>query len=769
MSPSSIEMEDADRHYVVVGVDGKRQGPMLRYRVIELLERNFIGKMDRVCREGEALMPLTHHPDFAGYFISGDSRNMALEGLRSNRSKRNRQHRNRERMQGTKRFFFWLGILLSPFFVYRLRFVMFPDPMLDWMHARVFGGDETIGGRWAAGSSAGGSGAATRSEPDSMAALVQSLRKEHSNVKVKATLLYEQGWQQITGGEKDSARQAIPKMEQAVVSSGGASWAVAGLAASKVVAGAEAGEKGRSSASLLALLKKQGASGADISTVLAAKALGEGANTQAYGHADDCTRQSEGAPECQWMAAVAMGRAGRHEALPAVLKPALVAYPDSPELALWSASLALEQGQWAEAAARIGVIEEALGENPHFLQQRAQLRLATGQLSGARQDFSSMERQLVDGRSATLMHSILLYQVDGLVARAADQLKGLANGDLKGLSQKGLVFLHASHAARLMGWHEDALAFAVQAVDTDSLRAEGLLAQAMALEAAGDVVGAEAAFDQLEGSELKGREAARLHAWAAGFYARRDRVRMAATERSAAEAKDPHWAPLVLLGVQQDVRLKDGKGLQKRLAQALLNDLEQDAARLPLVRNFGVMANMDDLSEKVVEAFGRSPALSSQLPWMVGTIHLLQCPAVGPCPGAQREFERALRKAPKSWPAHAGLARIALRQGQWALVLKHLEPVIAQRGESAVVLAMRGAAELGLGKHALARETLERAVRLDPQSTASGRALVATLAAMGKWRKAQAVAENVWRLEPNDSVTAAVMLARPVAGKKSPD
>lgn len=762
-------MDKAEQQYFVVGADGKRQGPMLRYRVIELLERDFVSKLDRVGRDGEALIPLSHHPDFAGYFIQGDSRNTQLELARNLRIKRNRQYRNKERIQNGRRLFFWLGVLLSPFFMYRLRFVLFPDIALDWMHARVFGGDETVGGQWAAGNSKGGDGAATRSESGSLAVLVQSLRTQHPEVQVKATVYYEQGWQAIVGGEEAGPRQSIPKMEKAVVASEGASWALSGLAVAKSMAGNEAPNAAPSVATLLSMLAKQPASVADSSTALAAKALAEGQNSKAYAHADDCIRQSGGAPECQWMAAVAMGRSGRVDALAAVLGPALAAYPNSPELALWQTSLAFENNQWAEVAAGLTAIENTLGKQPDFLEHRARLRLATGDLHGARRDYAALDLQLIDGRSATLMHSILLYQVDGLNQRAADQLKGLAEGDLSRFSQKGLVLLHAAHAARLAGRWSAAFTFAKQATEQEDVAVEARLAQAMALDAAGDVIGAEAAFDQLEGADLKGREAARLHAWASGFYLRRDRLRIAATERLAAESADPHWAPLVLLGVQQDLRLKDSGGLKDRLARALVIDLEQDTARLPLVRNFVSLGIPKNLDEQVVNELGRSPAMTADLPWMVGTVRLLQCANESTCPDAQREFERALRQNGMAWEAHAGLARIALRQGKWEAVLRHLDPVISQKGESAVVLAMQGQAQLGLGQQALAKATLERSVRLDPLGTAGSRALVSTLAALGEWDDAQRIAESIWRLEPNDSVTAAVMRTRPVARKKSAD
>jgi hypothetical protein len=767
MCPPSSDIDESEQQYFVVGADGKRQGPMLKYRVIELLERDFVSKMDRVGRDGEALIPLSHHPDFAGYFIQGDSRNLQLESGRELRSKRKRHYRNKERIQGGKRLFFWLGILLSPFFVYRLRFVMFPDPALDWMHARIFGGDETVGGQWAGGNSKGGTGAATRSESGTLAVLVQSLRTQHPGVKVKAALLYEQGWQEIIGGERAGSGQSILKMEQAVVASKGAAWALSGLAAAKSMAGNEQSGGSPSVATLLALLAAQPGAAADASTALAAKALAEGDDSIAYAHADDCIRQSEGAPECQWMAAVAMGRSGRLDGLALLLSSALAAYPNSPELALWKARIALESGQWAAASAGLLGIEEVLGQQPDFLENRALLRLATGDLAGARTDFAGLGRQRIDGRSATLMHSILLYQVEGLNERAADQLTGLAEGDLKGFSQKDLVLLHAAHAARLVGRLDAALAFAKQATEEEGVRVEGWLAQAMALDAAGDVIGAEAAFDQLEGAELKGPEAAKLHAWAAGFYLRRDRLRIAATERLAAESEDPHWAPLVLLGVQEDLRLQDIGGIKDRLARSLVLDLDQNAARLPLVRNFVHLGIPNNLGDQLVTELGQTPAMTADLPWMVGTVRLLQCATEDPCPEAQRQFDRALRQNGMAWEAHAGLARLALRQGEWAAVLKHLVPVIAQKGESAVALAMRGQAQSGLGEHTLAKETLERSVRLDPSGTAGSRALVATLAALGQWGDAQRTAENVWRLEPNDSVTAAVMRTRPMARKKS--
>ena len=763
MSPSDFELDESQQQYFVVGNDGKRQGPMLRYRVIELLERGFISEMDRIGRDGAELMPLTHHPDFVGFFIEGDSRNSALNDAKTLRKKRKQKHRGKERLKSTQRFFFWLGVLLSPFFVYRFRFVLFPDPVLDWMHARVYGGDESVGGRWAVGTSKGGSGAATETEPDALALLVQALRKNHPDETVPAAILYEKGWQEIVGGKPTGAQQAIPNMERALVSSEGATWALSGLIAARALAGEAHENEGPSNEALLALLKKQAPYEADHAAAMAAVALADGFDPEAFAHADDCRRQSKGAPECLWMAAVAVGRAGRHADLPAVLKGALAAYPESPELTLWAASLALEERDWSQANSNFEAVDNALGERPEFLLERSKMYLATGQLANARKDFDTLKGVLVDGRSAILMQSILLYQVEGLFERAADQLAKLADQDLDSFSQENEVFLHASHAARAAGRFEEAIRFADLALDAEGVRPEGLLAKAMAFDRAGQPAEAEEVYDLIEGSELKGPELARLHAWAAGFYLRSDRVRLAATSRSTAEMADPHWGALVLLGVQNDLRLGDAPGMRARLEKALLKDLDQDAARLPLVRNYGVLSPREDLDTDILAEFGQSPALAQSLPWMVGTVRLLQCPADSLCPGAQREFERALRQNIRDWQPHAGMARLSLRQGKWDAALRHLEPVIARWGEEPVVLAMLGKAQAGIGRHALSDETLRRAAMLESTGTAARRAWVATLGALGKWEEAARAAEDVWSLEPNDYVTASVMLSRPVA------
>lgn len=769
MSPSDFELDESQQQYFVVGNDGKRQGPMLRYRVIELLERGFISEMDRIGRDGAELMPLTHHPDFVGFFIEGDSRNSALNDAKTLRKKRKKKHRGKERLKSTQRFFFWLGVLLSPFFVYRFRFVLFPDSALDWMHARVFGGDESVGGRWAVGTSKGGSGAATETDPDALALLVQALRKNHPDVTEPAAILYEEGWQEIVGGQSNGARQAIPKMERAVVSSEGATWALSGLIAARALAGETPDNVGPPNEALLALLKKQAPYEADHTAAMAAIALADGFNSEAFAHADDCRRQSKGAPECLWMAAVSVGRAGRHADLPTVLNGALGAYPESPELRLWTASLAIEERDWAQANSDFEAVDDVLSDRPEFLSERSKMYLATGQLPKALKDFDTLKGVLVDGRSAILMQSILLYQVEGAFERAADQLSKLADQDLDSFSQKNEVFLHASHSARAAGRFQEAVRFADLALDEDGLRAESLLAKAMAHDAGGQPIEAEEAFDFIEGTELKGRELARLHAWASAFYLRSDRVRLAATSRSTAEMADPHWSALVVLGVQNDLRLGDVQGMRSRLEEALLKDLDQDLARLPLVRNYGVLSPSEGLDTAILSEFGRSPALAQSMPWMIGAVRLLQCPVDSLCPDAQREFERGLRQNVSDWQPHAGMARLALRQGKWNVALRHLEPVIAQWGEEPVVLAMIGKAQAGLGRLALASETLRRAVMLDASGTAARRALVGTLASLGEWEEAARVAEDVWRLEPNDYVTASVMLSRPVARKKTAD
>lgn len=770
MSPSDFEIDESQQQYFLVGKDGKRQGPLPRYRVIELLERGFISDLDSIGLDGAELVPLIHHPDFVGFFIEGDSRNQALKEAKGVRAKRNRRHRGKERLRSVQRFCFWLGVLLLPFFVYRFRFELFPEPLLDWTHARVFGGDESSSARWTGGSSEGGSAGASKGEPDALAVFVQVLREKHPDVTATAADVYEKGWQQIIGGESTGPRQAIPNMEQAVISSEGATWALSGLIAARAMAGREHANDGTPNESLLALLKLKGPYGSDHLSAMAAVALAEGYNPEAFAHADDCRNKSQGAaPECLWMAAVAVGRAGHHADLPGVLKAALLTYPDSPELTLWAASMALERRQWSRASANLQSVDKVLGEQSDFLLQRSKLYLETGQLTKAREDFDSLKEGLVDDRSAILMQSILLYQVEGLFERAAEQLRTLAEQDLESFSRKGEVFLHASHSARAAGRFEDAIRFADKALEGGGLRAESLLAKAMSHDAAGQSAEAEDAFDSIEGNELKGQEMARLHAWAAAFYLRSDRVRLAATTRMTAEMADPHWGALVLLGVQNDLRLQDAAGMRSRLGEALLLDLDQNAARLPLIRNYGVLPGIDDLDSAILAEYSQTPGLAPSLSWMIGVVRLLQCPVDTSCPGAQREFERALRQNQGHWQPHAGMARIALRQGKWKAAIRHLEPVIAQWGEEPAILAMLGRAQAGLGQYELAWETLRGAVPLDGKGTAARRALVDVLASLEEWDKAGRVAEDVWRLEPNDYVTASVMLSRPVAREKTAD
>ena len=76
MTPFSTDEMESEFQYVVVGEDGKSHGPMPRVRVVEMLERDFVTDSDRVGREGGEKMPIKIHPDFAGYFIEGDSRNI---------------------------------------------------------------------------------------------------------------------------------------------------------------------------------------------------------------------------------------------------------------------------------------------------------------------------------------------------------------------------------------------------------------------------------------------------------------------------------------------------------------------------------------------------------------------------------------------------------------------------------------------------------------------------------------------------------------------
>ena len=133
------------------------------------------------------------------------------------------------------------------------------------------------------------------------------------------------------------------------------------------------------------------------------------------------------------------------------------------------------------------------------------------------------------------------------------------------------------------------------------------------------------------------------------------------------------------------------------------------------------------------------------------------------------DFERALRQNENDWSSHLGMAHILVRKGEWAAAKAHLEPVLALHGNRAVPNALLGEALAGMGRLEESKAVLESAARMDEGSTAATRGLVGVLARLGEWDDAVKMSGIVRRLDPNDLVTAALLIGRPVAEEKSMD
>jgi len=81
--------------YNVRSADGGRHGPFPRDGILEQIKKNFLGPEDCVSTPGSGFIPLAAHPDFAAWFLPGDSRYKARIKAGANRHARSTGRRRR--------------------------------------------------------------------------------------------------------------------------------------------------------------------------------------------------------------------------------------------------------------------------------------------------------------------------------------------------------------------------------------------------------------------------------------------------------------------------------------------------------------------------------------------------------------------------------------------------------------------------------------------------------------------------------------------------
>ena len=303
---------------------------------------------------------MANHPEFAGFFIEGDSRFDRLQRERDQRRRRTQRYRWRERRRSLVRFG-WGGVGLGAMALAIVEYDRWvPDAAQDWF-------SETVLGRDLDGGVDGNEAARGRVvEP-----LLDELRERLSAESEKPAVAYDRGVQALVSGERDRQLQSVQDMERAVLFSQGDAWTVGGLIAA--LSFSEDIEAARRIDSYVAHLKSEPDGESSLNLGLGVRALVREDFSEAAARASSCMREEHYRPLCHWIMISALGRTGQYDQLAGILPAGRELFPESPEVLLWTADSLRASGEFADARSHLQQIAEVMNPDGHYHRVKAAL------------------------------------------------------------------------------------------------------------------------------------------------------------------------------------------------------------------------------------------------------------------------------------------------------------------------------------------------------------------------------------------------------------
>ncbi len=116
---------------------------------------------------------------------------------------------------------------------------------------------------------------------------------------------------------------------------------------------------------------------------------------------------------------------------------------------------------------------------------------------------------------------------------------------------------------------------------------------------------------------------------------------------------------------------------------------------------------------------------------------------------AEETYKASILKAPKNWEAYQGYAYFLTRKGRYQEAISYYEKVLELTPDNIVTLSNIGGAYLYIGNFKKAAETLEQAIKLEPNSTVFSN-LGGMYYYLGDFKKAIDVYKQAERLEPTN-------------------
>ncbi len=733
---------------------------MTAERVVEQLEKGFFDGEDKVSEKGRIPVRLDHHPDFAPYFIPGDSHHEAVHAEKVARRKSLSGYRKRQVMRVV---WCWLAIALFIGLVplaMKTGITVVPE---EHVNAVVEGSQEAWDFASTKVRKAFDLEVAVEGDPQARVlpgtqeiARIQGLFMENPQEGTAGERL-GQAWDALLLGTSQGQQRARELLEQGVALDPEHPGVLAALSLAYVLG--PGADPARASGAVDLLQRAQELDGSDPGVLRAESgvALVNKAYIQANDRARNCLKQLGGDGLCSWILGEALLGLELYPDAVTVLLEAERALPDAPAVLVALSEGLLTTFQYALAREKIEALT-AKGDVSEGLWLRARLSREIGDFDEALAWTTRAVAQDAAPIEARLLHGELLLYHQGEAAQAFQVLSLLAETEDMPPEVGVRVLIQASNAARAFGEFEDALALGLRAVSMRPGWGPAHLAAVLAHESLEDLEAADGVLKDIDPFSMSGREAARVHYRTAMYFVAQDRQGRAQDELHQALNADPSYVPVRLALAGIDLRLNNLRQGLGRITNLSTLDLERELGRDPVTLSWYLPPEVGPLQHLLQEILGGDVRLEVQLPRIMGVLYAVECVASGQCKNARSALEQALVLDAGDLVALSLLGRIALQEENYSEAMNHLNRAASRLGNKATIQRLRAETLVGMGQLETAEEVFKVALNQDSEDPGVLQAYAVMLYADHRDAEARVHLDNVARLDPTSWIPRRMLL-----------
>ena len=746
--------------YDVRSTDGGRHGPFPLDGILAQIKKNFLGPEDCVSTPGSGFIPLAEHPDFAAWFLPGDSRYKARLKAGANRHARSTGRRRKTFLVQVMAL---VGILVFgalPVVAKKTGVTRLPTPWLDWMYVRIERVHDEIINVFKDPNERIAMKLAVEEPLDVPGRdLVKTLKLLHPEKSRDPLALVEAGWEALSRASVEGAREARPLLEKAVAVMPGDSGATGGLALAYRWLVSVDPDLEEPSSILMERAFVMRPHHAATWRARAGIALHAGAFQTAREHTESCLEIAGKDRQCiQWHAESLRGL-GLLEEADTWLGRRQDALPDTPGANLLLGRIALARGRHGEALGYLESVRKAEPQMAVAWELLARVYYEAGNLLEARihaEQAGALEPELLEAR---LLHARLLLQVEGATEEAWQRLSLLAENTPEDAYLQDRIHVAASHAARASGRLDMAKRHAEQSLVHRTGWGPGRLALAMVEVQRGNMGAVARALQGVDAHTLEGREEVRYHYWVARFQMSQGRFRIAQGALDQALEVDPNWGPLHVAQAHVDLKVGRKDKVIEALETGFLVDLERARLRQRLVLTWFPLEERKSTYTLLFDTFGRSPRHMDDLPKWMGVLRLPECLRTGACDEATSQLVEALKLDRANHAVLTSLGRIALEHGQAMEALSFLERSLATRDTEPLVHTLRARALFSQGDLEGADDSFSKAYHYDRDFAPAHRHHAEALLAAGRFHEGMEHLESALKADPLDAFGRSLLLA----------